>query len=222
MVMMMSMIMVMLMIVAAAGAAFSVIMVMLVIVFMLVMVLMIVMMLMAAAALFVVLMLFMVVSMVFMCICHIKFCMMHSVQNLLSIQIVPGSRNHSRLRIVLAQKSRRLLKLLLCHALRPAEHDRSRVLYLIIKKLTKVLHIHLALFAVYHHDGAVDAHVHGAGHILHCLYHIGQLAHAGGLDQDPIRSVGIQHLFKRRSKVSYQRAADTAGIHFVYLDAGVL
>ena len=64
--------------------------------------------------------------------------------------------------------------------------------------------------------------IHGPGHILHRLHHIGKLAHAGGLNQDPIRCVGIQNLLQCGSKVAHQGAADASGVHLIHLDAGIL
>ena len=94
--------------------------------------------------------------------------------------------------------------------------------YLIVEELAEILHIHFAFLSIYHNDGAVNMNIHGPCHIFHCFYHIGKLAHTGGLDQDAVRSIGIQHFLQGCSEISHQGTADTAGIHLIDLDAGIL
>ena len=92
-----------------------------VMVFMGVMVIMLLMtMIMSAAALFPMFMVVMIVSVMvvmLMRIVHIQLSMMHGVQNLLSIQIVPRRCNHRSCLVMLTKQGNRFLKLLLCHAL---------------------------------------------------------------------------------------------------------
>ena len=58
--------------------------------------------------------------------------------------------------------------------------------------------------------------------ILHRADHITQLADTGGLNEYSVRMELIQHLFQSLAKVTYQTAADTAGIHLGDLNAGIL
>ena len=92
--------------------------------------------------------------------------------------------------------------------------------HLIVKELAEILHIHLAFHGVHHRGGAIK----GEG-LVNALYgpdHIAQLAYAAGLDQDTVRMELLQYLGKGLGKIPHQGAADTTGVHFRDLDAGVL
>lgn len=120
-------VMVSLMIVAAAGTSLAVIVLMIMIfmavvmvmVFMIMMVMMVVILMVMTAATFALMAVFMRMSSLFILVeaAHIQLCMMHGIQDLLSIQLIPGRSNHRSLRVMLPQKSCSLLKLLLRHAL---------------------------------------------------------------------------------------------------------
>lgn len=120
-------VMVSLMIVAAAGTSLAVIVLMIMIfmavvmvmVFMIMMVMMVVILMVMTAAAFALMAVFMRMSSLFILVeaAHIQLCMMHGIQDLLSIQLIPGRSNHRSLRVMLPQKSCSLLKLLLRHAL---------------------------------------------------------------------------------------------------------
>ena len=120
-------VMVSLMIVAAAGTSLAVIVLMIMIfmavvmvmVFMIMMVMMVVILMVMTAAAFALMAVFMRMSSLFILVeaAHIQLCMMHGIQDLLSIQLIPGRSNHRSLRAMLPQKSCSLLKLLLRHAL---------------------------------------------------------------------------------------------------------
>ena len=58
--------------------------------------------------------------------------------------------------------------------------------------------------------------------ILYCTDNIAEFSDTGRLDKDTVRSVISEDLFKSLSEIAYQRAAYTAGIHFCYLNAGIL
>lgn len=120
-------VMVSLMIVAAAGTSLAVIVLMIMIfmavvmvmVFLIMMVMMVVILMVMTAAAFALMAVFMRMSSLFILVeaAHIQLCMMHGIQDLLSIQLIPGRSNHRSLRVMLPQKSCSLLKLLLRHAL---------------------------------------------------------------------------------------------------------
>ena len=59
-------------------------------------------------------------------------------------------------------------------------------------------------------------------HIAHDLADVGQFAHAGRLDQNAIRVIGIDHLDQRFGEIAHQRTADAAGVDFRDLNAGIL
>ena len=100
-----------------------------------------------------------------------------------------------------------------------AEHDGGGVFHLIVEELAEVFHIHLALGGVHHGDQSVQLDVGRAA--LHGFGHVGQLAHAGGLDEDAVRGESLHDLGKGLGKVAHQGAADAAGAHLADLDARV-
>ena len=61
--------------------------------------------------------------------------------------------------------------------------------------------------------------------LVHQIHHgaadVGELAHAGGLDDDAVGMIGVHQLVQCGLKVAHQRAADAAGIQFGNLDAGI-
>ncbi len=79
---------------------------------------------------------------------------------------------------MLPKQCRTLLQLLIRHALGSAYDYGSRMLHLVIEEFAEVLHIHLALLSIHHNNRAVNVDIHGACHIFHSLYHVGQLAYA--------------------------------------------
>ena len=120
---------------------------------------------------------------------------------------------------MLAQQRDGGLQLGLVHAVGVAEDDSAGVLDLVVEELAEVLHIDLGLFCVYDGGKAVEHHV--AGDLLHSLNDVGELAHAGGLDQDAVGMILLQHLAQGGGKVAHQRAADAAGVHLGDVDAGL-
>ena len=96
------------------------------------------------------------------------------------------------------------------------------MLDLVQEKLSKVLGIHLALHRVRNCDEAVEEHRFVFGHALYGADDVGQLAHAGRLDDDAVGMIGLDDLFERFAEIAHQRAADAARIHLGNLDAGLL
>ena len=97
------------------------------------------------------------------------------------------------------------------------------MLHLVVEELAEVLHIDLGLGGVHHGDKAVEVQIGCLGlDALHGGNDVGQLAHAGGLDDDAVRGVVGQNLLEGRAEVAHQRAADAAGVHLGDLHPGVL
>ena len=88
-----------------------------------------------------------------------------------------------------------------------AHDDKVCVLHLVIEKLAKVSHVHAAFPRVDHGDLCPDCGPLNAGY---GLCHIAQLANAGGLYNNTVRSVVGHHLFQRLGEVANKGAADTA------------
>ena len=221
MVMAVVMMVVMLMLMVMAAAAFLSMIVVMMMMFMV--------MIVAAAALLAVVMVMMVfMRMGVMVLPHFPHQVLrhgvglfNNLQQLLSRQLRTGRRHNGRLLVQPPQQFHVLLHLGGVRHIRAAQHNGAGIFNLVVEKLTEILHIHPALGGVHHGHGAVENHVHVAGHVPHRLHHVRQLAHAGGLDDNPIRMVFGQHLFQRFAEISHQRAADAAGIHLPDLDAGL-
>lgn len=61
-----------------------------------------------------------------------------------------------------------------------------------------------------------------SGHALYGADDVGQLAHAGRLDDDAVGMIGLDDLFERFAEIAHKRTADAARIHLGNLDAGLL
>ncbi len=146
----------------------------------------------------------------------------HGVQDLLTGQGIPCGRNDGRSGVLLAQHGDSGSDLLLAGGLGAAEDDAACVADLVIVELTEVLHIHLDLVHVGHGNEAVQLNIQMLRHTLDGAGHVAQLADARRLDHDAIRVVLLHHLLQGSAEVAHQRAADTACIQLVDLDAGLL
>ena len=79
----------------------------------------------------------------------------HSSQNLRAVQLIPIGSNDRGIGILLTQHSHALCQFRLAHTGGMAEDNGTRVLHLVVEKLTEVLHIHFALLGVHHGGKAV-------------------------------------------------------------------
>ena len=100
------------------------------------------------------------------------------------------------------------------------QNDRAGIFNLVDKKLAEVLDIDLALGSIYNCDCTVQFHLGTFCRILDGLHDVRELADAGGLDENSLRRIGAHHFTQRCTKISHQRAADAAGIHFTDFNAG--
>ena len=148
---------------------------------------------------------------------------LHGGHDLVAGELLPGGGEDGRLGILVPQQAGGHIQLGLVHVLGAGEEDGGGVLHLIVEELTEILHIDLGLGGVHHGDKAVEPE--GGGLLLHPLHggdDVGQLPHAGGLDDDAVRGVVGQHLLQSGAEVAHQRAADAAGVHLGDLHTGVL
>ena len=145
----------------------------------------------------------------------------HSVNKLLACELVPLSCNDRSYRVERLQAGNDLVYLLSGKSGCMAEDDAACIGYLVVEEFTEVLLIHLALLCVYDSSKAVELYIVSV-YILNSTDNVAELAYAGGLDEDTVRSVVCQYLFQSLSEVTYQRAADASGVHFSYFDTGFL
>ena len=146
---------------------------------------------------------------------------LHGLEDQLARQLRPRGGDDGRVRVVLAQELDGVEELLLLHPVRAAEDDGRGVLDLIVEELAEVLHVDLALGRVRHGDEGVQLQV-VVVQTLHRADDVGELAHAGRLDDDAVRLELGHHLLERLAEVAHQAAADAAGVHLGDLDPGVL
>ena len=148
---------------------------------------------------------------------------LHGGDDLGTGELGPGGGEDGGLAVLLPQQADGGVQLALVQVLGAGQQNGGGVLHLVVEEFTEVLHVDLGLGGVYHGDEAVQ--MQGGGLLLHLLHggdHVGQLAHAGGLDDDAVGGVVVQHLLQGRAEVAHQGAADAAGVHLGDLHAGVL
>ena len=232
----MMMLVIMVVIVAAAGAFFAMIMVMVLVmlvivivaaaalmIFVIVVMVLMIMVMAAAGALLAVLMVMMLVITVEELLDgQQEVGRFDGLQNLGSLQLVPGSGDDAGALVALAQQRDGLLDAVGRRGLGTAEDDGLGGLDLIVEELAEVLHVKAALGHVGHSGAALELDLVGLGAVDDDLADVGQLADAGGLDQDAVGMVGVDQLGQCVGEITHQRAADAAGIELGHLDAGIL
>ncbi len=224
-------VMVVLMVMTATGTirAVLVLVVMLVLMVMVMAVLVLVVVVMAAAGTVRAVVMVMVVLMLMVMMLDLRHQLpgqvppaLHGLQDLLAGQLVPGGGEDGGLLVFLPEEPDRPVQLGGVQVLGAGEDDGAGVLHLVVEELAEVFHIHLGLGGVHHGDEAVQPQLRGVfPHPLHGGDHVGQLAHAGGLDDDTVRGVVRQHLLQGGAEVPHQGAADAAGVHLGDLHPGV-
>ena len=145
----------------------------------------------------------------------------HGLQNLLAGQLGPGSGHQGGMGIVLADQLHGSIQLRLRHCIGAGKDDGFGGFNLIIVELAKVFHIYLNLADIRNRHGAAQHHIF-VGHLFHRRDHIAELAHAGGLDHDPVGVILLDHLIQRLAEIAHQAAANAAGVHFRNVNAGIL
>ena len=211
--------MLVLVVVVTAAAVFIVI----------VMVMLVLVVVVTAAAVFIVIvvvMLVLVVVMVMFLFQSLQFRLqavggLHSLQQLLAGQFVPGSGHQGSFRVMLPQKSHCHIQLSRSNGIGTGKDNSSGGLHLIVIELAKVLHVNLDLTGVNNSHGIAQLHI-CRGHLFHSSHHIGQLAYTGRLDHNTIRRIICDDLGQSFAKVANQAAANAAGVHFGDVYAGVL
>ena len=146
---------------------------------------------------------------------------LHGLQQLCASELIPGRSNQCRLTVMLPQQRHGSIQLGLGDGIGTGQNDRSCGFNLIVVELAKVLHIHLDLACIRHSNGKAQHHI-GRGDLLHGRHDVGQLTHAGGLDDDPVGVEFLDNLLQGLAEITYQATANTAGVHFGDVDAGIL
>ena len=145
----------------------------------------------------------------------------HSVGYLHASKLIPLRRYDSSLRVLFAQALYALIELFLRKTRRVAQNKAARVGYLVVEEFAEVLHIHLVLLRVNNRSKAVELNIVHI-YVLHRSDNVAELADTGGFDKHAIGPVLTDNLFERGLEIADKAAADTAGVHFGYLNAGIL
>ena len=148
---------------------------------------------------------------------------LHGGEELRPGEVVPGGSDNGGRGVLLPQQGNRLLQLPGGELLGAAEDNGPGVLDLVGVEFAEVLQVDPALGGVGHRDGTAQNHLrHRLRHALDRPDHVGELAHAGGLDEDAVRVELVHHLFQGLAEVPHQGAADAPGVHLRNLNARVL
>ena len=146
---------------------------------------------------------------------------LHGLDQLLAGQVIPGGGDDGCHLVMFPQQLHGGVQLELVDGIGTGQDDGGGGFDLVVIELAEVLHIHLDLARVHHSYGIAQGHF-VAGHLVHRADDVGQLAHAGGLDDDAVGMVVGNHLFQGLAEVAHQGAADAAGVHLGDVDACVL
>ena len=194
-----------------------------------VLVVVVVMMLVIVASAFAMLIVVVVMMLVMMLMLLLELCkcalesvlLFHSCEDILAVELVPGSGNDSSGSIVLSDKLDSRLNLLCLGKVGVRKDDGGCVGNLVVIELAKVLHIHLALVNVGNGSKAIKLGIRGLNR-LNCLDNVGKLTYSAGLNDNSVGMELVKHLDKRLGEITDKGAADTAGVHLGDLDACIL
>ena len=145
---------------------------------------------------------------------------LHGLDKLGAGQLIPGRGDDHGVAVELLEKRRGGGSFALAHIARAAEDDNVRVFNLIVEKLAEVADIHFAFSGVHHSDLGADLGL--VRHGGNGPGNVGKLADAGGLNDDAVGGIGFDDLLQSRFEIAHEGAADAAGIHLGYFNAGVL
>ena len=185
---------------------------------MLAMLMMVFLMMMAAAT-----MVLLVVMFLFQCMDVLlqRVLPCHSIQDLLTGQLRPGSGHQYSMRIVFPNQCDRRIQLCLGYCIGTGQNNGLSCFDLIIIELAKILHVDLDLANICNGNGATQYYI-CIRDFFHSGNDIAKLANTGGFNHDPVGMVLFDHLGQCLAKIAYQAAADTAGVHLSDVDTGIL
>ena len=143
------------------------------------------------------------------------------LDQLLARQLAPRGGDDGGNGIMLPQHGNGRVQLALGDGIGTGQDDGGGGFDLVVVELAEVLHIHLDLARVGHGHGVAQRDL-VIRHLAHSGDDVGQLAHAGRLDQNTVGMVLGNDLLQRLAKIAHQRAADAAGVHLGDVDAGIL
>lgn len=143
---------------------------------------------------------------------------LHNVNYLLAVKLRPRSGDDSSIGVELAEHSGCGDDLAVGGGVGAAENDNVGIVNLIVEKFAEVADIHAAAAGINDSDLCADL---AAGHARNGLCNVGELTYARRLDEDAVGIVLVDDLLQSRGEVADEGAADAAGIHLGYLNAGI-
>ena len=197
MVVMMMLVLVMVMVMVMATAA------LLIMVVVMVMLMLLVIMVMAAATLVIMMM----VMMLMLFLKHFllqRYRMLHNLYQFLSVKVLNRSCDDGCIFIQAAKKLQGLLNFLLSCDICTAHDDGTCILDLVIKELTKVLHIHFAFLGINNSCIAVQFDVNLILNTLYSFDNVRKFTNSGWLDEDSVRVVFGNNFFQGSTEISNQ------------------
>ena len=146
---------------------------------------------------------------------------LHGCDQLLAGQFAPGRGDQGSNLVMLPDQSNTGIQLCLGNGIGTGQDNGGSGLDLVVVELAKVLHIDLDLTGIGHSHGVAQGHF-VTRHLFYSGNDVGQLAHAGWLDDDAVGMILCDHLGQSLTEIAHQAAADTAGVHLGDVDAGIL
>ena len=146
---------------------------------------------------------------------------LQGIHHLLPGQLLPRGGHQGRLGIMLPQDGNSGIQFCLGNGVGTGKEDGGGGFDLIVVELAKILAVNLYLACVGNCHSIAQGHIR-SGDLLDGTDDIGQLAHAGRLDQHPVRMEAFNDLLQGLAEVAHQGAADAAGVHLGDFDTGVL
>ena len=130
---------------------------------------------------------------------------LHHFQKLFTLQLVNGRGDDRCFFVQTPQHLHRLRNLRFVRNVRTAHDDRAGAFHLIVEEFTEITHVHFALLRIHHRRVAVQHHLRDVClDILHRHNNIRELADAGGLDQNPLRMIRLDHFTKGCAEITNQ------------------
>ena len=146
---------------------------------------------------------------------------LHCRQKLLAVKLCPRRGDNGSCCVMLTQKCNRLVQLVLLYVIGVRKHDAACVFDLIVEELAEVFHIHLAFLDVNDRCKAIE-HRCILGYALYRADDVGKLADSGGLNENTVGMIGIEHLMQSLTEITDKRAANATAVHFSHFDSRIL
>jgi len=144
-----------------------------------------------------------------------------NLENLRAGELFPGCGENFSFGVVFSQERYAGFELCIGGFSGVAENDRSCTFDLVVEEFAEVLHVHLALVYINNSCCGVQGDIVSA-EIKNRLDDIAELAHTGGFDDDAVGGIVCENLTESLAEIAYKTAADTAGVHFGDVHAGIL